>query len=93
MMLLILHHMLLEMVRKKQLTASDDLFCWFASSQMKANTDKYHLIAICYNEMSICVNNYNIKSRCEKLLGIKIDHKQLTLIPILMRSVKKFDKS
>ena len=90
MMLLILHH--IGDGAKKQLTASDDLFCWFASSQMKANTDKYHLIAIYHNGMSICVNNYNIKSRCEKLLGIKIDHK-LTLIFILMRSVKKFDKS
>ena len=32
-----------------------DLFCWFASNQMKANPDKCHLTASCDNEMSICV--------------------------------------
>ena len=37
-----------------------DLFCWIGSNQIKANLDKYHLIASCDNKKSICVNNYNI---------------------------------
>ena len=39
---------------------SHDLFCWFASYQMKANPDKCHLIASSDKEMNICVNNSNI---------------------------------
>ena len=38
-------------------TTSDNLLCWFAINQMKANPDKCHLLASCDNEMSICVNN------------------------------------
>ena len=57
-------------------TASHDLFCWFASNQVKTNSDKCHLIASCDNEMSARVNNYNIaNSKSEKLLSTKIDHK------------------
>ena len=41
---------------------------------MKVNPKKCHLIRISIVEMSIFVNNYNIKSsKGEKLLGIKID--------------------
>ena len=32
-----------------------DLFCWFASNQIKANPNTCHLIASYDNEMSICV--------------------------------------
>ena len=43
---------------------------------MKANLDKCHLLPSSTDEVSICVDNYNIKnSKCEKLLGIKIDNK------------------
>ena len=53
-----------------------NLFCWFASNQMKANPDKCHLVGSCDNEISICVNNYSItNNKCEKLLVIKIAHK------------------
>ena len=55
--------------------ASDELFCWFTSNQMKANRDKCHPITSCDNEMSFFLNNYNINSKCQKLLGNKIDHK------------------
>ena len=48
--------------------ALDELFCWFAGNQMKANADKCHLVASCNNELSICVKNYNItNSKCKKL--------------------------
>ena len=56
--------------------ASDELFYWFANNQMKANPDKCHLLTSSSDKVSICVDNYNIKSsKCEKLLGIKIDNK------------------
>ena len=43
---------------------------------MKANPDKRHLLTSCSNNVSICVDNYNIKSsKCEKILGIKIANK------------------
>ena len=50
---------------------SGKLFCWFANNQMKANLGKCHLIISRSDEVSIYVQNYNIKrSKCEKLLGI-----------------------
>ena len=56
--------------------ASDELFYWFANNQMKANPDKCHLLTSSSDKVSICVDNYNIKSsKCEKRLGIKIDNK------------------
>ena len=43
---------------------------------MKANPDKCHLLTSSSDKVSSCVSNYNIKSsKCEKLLGIKIDNK------------------
>ena len=55
---------------------SDELFYWFADNQMKANPGKFHLLASSSDKISICVDNYNIKSsKWEKLLGIKIDNK------------------
>ena len=56
--------------------ASDELFYWFRDNQMKANPDKCHLLTSSSDKVSICVDNYNIKSsKCEKHLGIKIDNK------------------
>ena len=56
--------------------ASDELFYWFADSQMKANPDKCHSLTTSSDKVSICVDNYNIKSsKCEKPLSIKIDNK------------------
>ena len=43
---------------------------------MKAKPDKCHLIASSSDEVSICVEDYNIKSsKCKKRLGIKADNK------------------
>ena len=43
---------------------------------MKANPDKRHLLTSSSNKVSICVDNYNIKSsKCEKILDIKIANK------------------
>ena len=55
---------------------SDELFYRFANNQMKANPDKCHLLTSNSDKVSICVENYNIKSsKCEKLLGIKVGNK------------------
>ena len=43
---------------------------------MKANPGKCHLLTSSSDKISICVDNYKIKSsKYEKLLGIKIDNK------------------
>ena len=56
--------------------ASDKLFDWFADSQIKPNPDRCHLFTSSSEEVSICIDTYNIKiSKCERLLGIKIDKK------------------
>ena len=56
--------------------ASDELLYWFADNQMKAIPDKCHLLTNSSDKISICLYGYNIKSsKCEKILGIKIDNK------------------
>ena len=53
--------------------ALDELFCWFANNQMKANPDKYHLITSSSDEVSRYVENCSIKSsKYGKLFGIKV---------------------
>ena len=43
---------------------------------MKANPGKWHLLTSNSDKVSICVDNYDVKSsQCEKPLGIKIDNK------------------
>ena len=43
---------------------------------MKANADKYHLLTSSNKESTICIdNNIIINTKCEKLLGVKIDQK------------------
>ena len=56
---------------------SNELFCWFANNQLKANRDRCDLITSSINEVSICVencpagiylfkvNNRNTRTRCE----------------------------
>ena len=49
---------------------------WLESNFMKANPDKYHLIVSNEEESKLEIGNSHIKySKCEKLLGIKIDNK------------------
>ena len=56
--------------------ASDILSKWFQDNYLKANPDKYHVLLSETSETQLIVKNVPIASSCcEKLLGIKIDHK------------------
>ena len=56
--------------------AAETLLKWFKDNQMKANPDKYHLLVNnSKDSYQINIGNETItSSKCEKLLGIKIDH-------------------
>ena len=56
---------------------SASLLNWIRNNGLKANPDKFHLLLSDPNEeFSIKVDNLDIKnSKCQKLLGIKIDNK------------------
>ena len=59
--------------------SSTKLFRCFSSNLMKSNADKFHLLASINNTVNVIVEKFNIKiSHCEKLLGVKFEHK-LTL--------------
>ena len=54
---------------------SVELFEWFSNNQMKANPDKCHFRTSESKDLAIDVENNQIaNSKCEKLLGIKIDN-------------------
>ena len=43
---------------------------------MKSNADKCHLLVSTSNKVDIRIDNFDIShSKCEKLLGVKFDHK------------------
>ena len=53
-----------------------NLFKWFQDNQMKANSDKCHLITSEQSCMNLNIGNINIEnSTSEKLLGVKVDNK------------------
>ena len=53
-----------------------ELFEWFSDKQMKANPEKCHFRTSESKDLLINVENNQItNSKCEKFLGIKIDHK------------------
>ena len=55
--------------------ASDILSKWLQDNYLRANPDKYHVLSET-SETQLIVKNVPIASSCcEKLLGIKIDHK------------------
>ena len=55
---------------------SINLLKWFLDNQMKAKSDKCHLITSKQNCMNLKLGNMNIEnSNCEKLLGVKVDNK------------------
>ena len=55
---------------------SINLFKWFLDNQMKANSDKCHLITSKLSCMNLKIGDINIEnSTCQKLLGIKVDNK------------------
>ena len=51
--------------------ALDELFYWFADNHMKVNPDKCHLLTSSNDEVSICVDNYNIKRLTTNLRYVK----------------------
>ena len=56
--------------------ASDIFSKWFIDNYLKANPDKYRVLLSEISETQLIVENVPIASSCcEKLLGIKIDHK------------------
>ena len=56
--------------------ASDISSKWFQDNYLKASPDIYHVVLNETCETQLIVNKVPIaKSCCEKLLGIKIDHK------------------
>ena len=64
-----------EVIQKLELITSN-LFEWFKNSQMKANTDKCHLLVTRNTDVTAKVGEFDVKnSREEKLLGVKIDTK------------------
>ena len=48
---------------------------WFSDNQIKANHDKYHLLVIGKNDVTMNASGFKKKknSECEKLLVIKVD--------------------
>ena len=55
---------------------SDILSKWFQDNYLKANPGKYHVLLSETYETQLTVKNVPITSSCcEKLLGIKLDHK------------------
>ena len=55
---------------------SKNLFKCFLDNQMKADSDKCHLIASKQSCMNLKIGNINIEnSTCAKLLGVKLDNK------------------
>ena len=43
---------------------------------MKSNADKCHLLVSTSNKVKVRIDNFDIRnSKCEKLLGVKFDHK------------------
>ena len=56
---------------------SKSLLEWFTLNGFKANPDKFHFISSSFDIISFLqIDQYQIyKSKCEKLLGIKVDHK------------------
>ena len=56
--------------------SAEKLFQWFSHTQMKENTDKYHLIVSTDEPIEIRVGESLVKnSTCEKFLGFRIDNK------------------
>ena len=68
---------------------SINFFKWFLYNQIKANSDKCHLITSKQSCMNLKTGNINIENgACKKLLGVNIDNK-LNFIEHLDRIIKK----
>ena len=54
--------------------ASNTLFVWFKNNGLKSNPDKCHALISTNRHLDIKIGDYTIgNSKCEKLLGVKID--------------------
>ena len=54
----------------------ENLIKWFIDTQMKLNTDKYHVLLNSQGPKTIKIGNLCIKdSACEKMLGTNFDYK------------------
>ena len=63
--------------------ASKAFFKWFENYFLKSDADKYYLLLSYNNAVSIRVSEYDIKnSECEKLLGVKLTLKNVSLISV-----------
>ena len=63
--------------------ASKAFFEWFENYFLKSDADKYYLLLSYNNAVSIRVSEYDIKnSECEKLLGVKLTLKNVSLISV-----------
>ena len=68
----------LETVLKDPGQGSDALLKWFTDNLLTSNPEKYHLLVSTNEKMHLNVGEIEISnSKCEKLLGIKIDSKLL----------------
>ena len=66
----------LETALKDLEQGSDTFLKWFADNLLKANLEKYHLLVSTNDKRHLNVGEIEISnSKCEKLLGIKIDSK------------------
>ena len=55
-------------------SCSASLFEWFSNNQMKASSEKCHLLMNANRPATIKIGEHTISnSNCEKLLGVKID--------------------
>ena len=56
--------------------SSTTLIQWFDNNILKSNADKCHLVISSNEKVTLHVGEYDIKnSKCEKLLGVKLDWK------------------
>ena len=76
---MIIHYVLGDSIDDVIESLEDDsinLFKWFLDNQMKANSDKFHLITSNQSCMNLKIGNINIEnSTCEKLLGVNVENK------------------
>ena len=65
-----------DIIAKNLENVSAKLLIWFTNNRMKANPDKYHFLLMGTNELTLEINQCQIKIlKEEKLLGITIDNK------------------
>ena len=56
--------------------STNTLFKWFCDNLIKSNAEKCHLLFSTNNTVNPKTGDINItNSTCEKLLGVKLDHK------------------